>query len=554
MSNKVDDVLIDCAIQQWCATDTTANTGPRGRTEARRLCHAFLLQFGPAPFASVAEPTIFEWLRTVNDEPCWRSRSRRPNRALPPRIIRSLLQCGDYPRSHNITEYRPHRPCGVDLVEWRCEWMSSGRFNPNEDDQRLWNAYVAEWIATKGAQKSRCDRYRAWVAHIGHPVDDRCAPAAEPGVPIGFTDPRNACMDPYVRFFVAMRWSDGMDLFRTLYQYCDRIDDAPHAHTMRSYVRPFYRLCVALAGDNDGTSSLVACLDRTTRALCVTALQRITVDRGRCVKCVYQFTAGGPWAPLLRWAQWRPITRREASYRPQKRQRIRDRFADDEVFRMQKSALTDPFSHGMLTFLLRPGRGARRRAAVRVHTGCRSGAVCHLRVMDVMDAASLRPVGSVQEKGGAIRRFCIDPILGAALEGAVRCNRGSVYVFPANGAVHKRNKSQNDVWLRRLCDQSRVHGSHVHMHGIRRTVISKLLDSGNSLSAVSLWIGHSSPTMTYNTVSPHVWGCVDTVRWLLGTGFQCHSVRHVSPLAPKPNGGGRALPRICRSSSAIEHE
>lgn len=359
MSNKVDDVLIDRAIQQWHATDTSANTGLRGRTEARRLCHAFLLRFGPAPFASVAEPTIYAWLQAVNDEPCWRSRSRRPNRALPPRIIRSLLQCADYPRSHNITEYRPHRPCGVDLEEWRSEWMSSGRFRP-EDDQRLWNAYVAEWIATKGAQKSRCDRYRAWSAHIGHPVDNHHAPTVEPGLPTGFTDPQNACMDPYVRFFVAMRWSDALDLFRTLYQYCDRIDDAPHAQTMRSYIRPFYRLCVALAGaaDDGASPSLVACLDRTTRALCVAALQRITVDQGRCVKCVYQFTAGGPWAPLLRWSQWRPISRREASYRPSKRRRVRDRFADDEVLRMQQCAVTDPFSHGLLTFLLPPGRGA----------------------------------------------------------------------------------------------------------------------------------------------------------------------------------------------------
>ena len=160
---------------------------------------------------------------------------------------------------------------------------------------------------------------------------------------------------------------------------------------------------------------------------------------------------------------------------------------------MQHCALSDPFAHGLLTFLL--------------HTGCRTGAVCHLLVRDVEDPAApdrMRTLGSVREKGGVVRCFCIDPLLMDALRGAIRCNRGSDHVFPANGGVHRRNKAQNALWLRQLCDRAGVTGSHVHMHAIRRTVISRLLDCGNTLSAVSSWIGHSSPTMTY-TMEP-VWG------------------------------------------------
>ena len=56
------DALIDRAIQVWRARDTPANTGLRGRAEARRLCVDFLVRFGPAPFPQLREPVIFQWL------------------------------------------------------------------------------------------------------------------------------------------------------------------------------------------------------------------------------------------------------------------------------------------------------------------------------------------------------------------------------------------------------------------------------------------------------------------------------------------------------------
>ena len=489
--------LIDRAIHAWRARDTPANTGLRGRAEARRLCEDFLGRFGPAPFPLLREPVIFQWLADLYREPRWCTRSRRPNRAMPPRIIKALLRCAGYAGADNISGYqrRYHGTTAavVELVAWQRELAGGidGRiFDDVRDNQLLWNAYVVAWKAAGGAHKARADRHRSWTKHTGCVVDDRAAPHTPPGVPPGFDDPRNARIDPYVRFFVGVRWggtTEAMDLFRTLTAYCDHIDNEAHASTMRAYIRPFYRICVSLA---PAAASLVECLDRTTRESCIAALQTIRLDKGRCVKCLYQFTAGGPWAPLLRWAPWRPISRREANYRPPKRQRLRDRFTDAEILRMQQCALSDPFAHGLLTFLL--------------HTGCCTGAVCHLLVRDVQDADAkhrMRTLGSVREKGGVVRYFCIDPILMDALRGAIRCNRGSDHVFPANGGVHRRHKAQNALWLRQLCDRAGVVGSHVHMHAIRRTVISRLLDCGNTLSAVSSWIGHSSPTMTY-TMAP----------------------------------------------------
>lgn len=127
-----------------------------------------------------------------------------------------------------------------------------------------------------------------------------------------------------------------------------------------------------------------------------------------------------------------------------------------------------------------------------LHTGCRTGAVCSLRVEDVREPSTglMRPVGSVMEKGGAQREFEIDPILSAALEGAIARNRGSAYVFPANRGVGRRQESQNDAWIRRLCARCRppIIGSHVHMHALR--LVNCLVCLGGGRLGMPVWETH----------------------------------------------------------------
>ena len=84
-----------------------------------------------------------------------------------------------------------------------------------------------------------------------------------------------------------------------------------------------------------------------------------------------------------------------------------------------------------------------------------------------------------------LREFTIDPILAEALCGAIARNKGSMYVFPASrGGVRKRQMSMNDIWLRQLCARCKppIVGSHVHVHALRRTVISMLLEQAFLLS------------------------------------------------------------------------
>ena len=149
-----------------------------------------------------------------------------------------------------------------------------------------------------------------------------------------------------------------------------------------------------------------------------------------------------------------------------------------------------------------------------LHTGCRSGAVSSLRVQRVRDRNGIRAVGTVEEKGGVVREFWMDPVLARALEGAIAVNRGSPFVFPANRGVRRRPERQNDHWLRDFCARNHIVGDHVHMHALRplphaqyacggdgrRTTISMLLgrtadrrspdprsgaDAGNSIHLVS---------------------------------------------------------------------
>lgn len=326
--------------------------------------------------------------------------------------------------------------------------------------------------------------------------------ATTAAVPPAVLDPANAGIDPYVRFFTVVRWPvDGVTVltrcFQPMARYADECSDQRHGRAMRCFLRPVLYVFVELCAGAGGGQSLLPVLAATRRTDVVDALSRITRNRGRAIKAIFQLTHGA-WAGLVvpEWERWaNPITRQEVGHRPPRRVRTRDRFTEEEVARMRAVAAADPMDHGLFTLFL--------------HTGCRSGAACSLRVDDVWDATTgtPRPVGSVEEKGGTRREFAIDPVLGNALGQAIACNRGSGYVFPAHRGIGRRNEGANDLWLRRLCQRCGIQGDHVHVHALRRTTISMLLDAGNPLATVSQWIGHASIEPRH---PPTVSGCLLT--------------------------------------------
>ena len=410
----------------------------------------------------------------------------------------------------NIRVFYDRRFSGVDLPVW---WRDLRRLRSPEgnDGQLLWNAFESEWKRTDAySHKTLREKLRVWNRFLSAQPTGPHGRAEEaqthPTLPACFLDPDFDTLDPYLRFFAGLRWRDaasGLRIFSAMATYLAQCRDWRHARNMRTvqevsvvagyspgvYVRPFFYLCVHLC-DQQQTDLLMPTLESCTRLQLMQALATLDRERGRAIKAVYQITRG-PWAPFLpAWSAWTPISKREVHHRPVRRMRQRDRFTDEEIAILRGVARQNPLDHGLFTFFLsRPVR----RIGRSTHTGCRSGAACSLRVEHVADCILgewvARPSGRVEEKGGTLREFSIDPVLADALVAAIGVNRGSPYVFPAAKGIGRRPEVSNDHWFHDLCHRAGIQGDHVHVHAIPsglgctesclgRTTISVLLDLG----------------------------------------------------------------------------
>lgn len=406
--------IIRRTLLRWKNVDCEDNTTQKGVVAAGLVCREFLDWWRPT--GNRTEPDIYAWLQSVCQRPEWRR--CRLNRALPQRVVVCLLTELGYTRVSNIHVTYDRRMSRIDLIGWWQDLRQTvpGRAADPEDPQWLWNVCEAEWLRVDAyTRRARQEKLRRWNRYLLGGANAPCRlGATHPPVPDTFLSDRFGMVDPYIRFFAIVRWSDHvrvLELFRTLVLYAANVSDRRHARSIASYVRPFFHLCVALYGEERAPGgALVPLLDTTTRADCAAALARVVRGRGRSLKAAFQFT-GGVWSGLLpTWVGWPPLTRREVGYHPVRRQRQRDRFTDAELEAMRAVAAEDPLDHGLLTFVL--------------HTGCRSGAVCSLRVDDVCDVTTdpptMRAVGSVEEKGGQRREFAIDTVLAAALRACER--------------------------------------------------------------------------------------------------------------------------------------
>lgn len=444
-------------LELWRATDSVENrTGPDAERDAGDVCDALLGFLGDAPLQRL-ERDIHGWLQGVMREDRWRLGRR--NRALPYRVALAVLTVVGHPAASTLLPENFGRALsGVQLGLWLRELHAiPGRApRPAEDPQWLWNAYAWELehqqrqggAVHNTTVRSRREKLRRWRLHVAPHALVRDGGPDEPPLPDAFRNPEFATLDPYLRFFAAVRWADAEDvlrLLRGLATSAERCRDRRRGRVLAAYVRPFYHLCRAILPTSfpaaSGTTTTITGLLPTLRGLSREALIEAVaqapepiVDPGRCLRLLYQFTQGGPWGPafLRPWSAWPAITARELGFHPSKRLRSRDRFTDEEVNRLRAFAEAQgPFHHGLLCFLLPYGPGVhahtRAIASPSLHTGCRSGAASSLRVDDVMDVplGAMRRVGRVAEKGGVWREFDVDPLLSRALLGAIGCNRGS---------------------------------------------------------------------------------------------------------------------------------
>lgn len=352
-----------------CSPKSEENTTAAGWAAAREVCQAFQQWVcdQPVSLADLPECAVYGWLETECMHPRWR-RSRL-NRALPQRAVTALLVELAYPRADNIAPFFARRGSMLELAEWLTE-LSTIRAIRADDPQWLWNVYAALYDQVHPPKTVR-EKLRRWNSYLRRsaPTVTVARVAHDPPVPLAVLDPANSDIDPFIRFFVVVRWpGDGeavlAQCFRPMAHYASHCPDHRHGRAMHCFLRPVLYVFVALAActSTDGVQALLPVLATARRADVVEALAMVNRNRGRAIKAVFQLTHGA-WAGLVGgpgvWERWTPITRQEVGHRPLRRARQRDRFTEEEVNRLRAAAASDPLDHGLFTLFLHTvgGRG-----------------------------------------------------------------------------------------------------------------------------------------------------------------------------------------------------
>lgn len=141
-------------------------------------------------------------------------------------------------------------------------------------------------------------------------------------------------------------------------------------------------------------------------------------------------------------------------------------------------------------------------------TGLRSGAIRHLTRDALLQADDTpKPRCFVQEKGNNLRTF----ICSARVQAAVReCaefwrNEASEDLWAKSTAFYMLNENNPEKpladytlnrLLRRVAKAAGVTGIKVHAHVWRSTLVTKLVEAGNSLESVAKFVGHHDPRTT----------------------------------------------------------
>lgn len=143
--------------------------------------------------------------------------------------------------------------------------------------------------------------------------------------------------------------------------------------------------------------------------------------------------------------------------------------------------------------------------------GLRNGALNLLQYYSLVDEhCQPRHSCNVREKAGARRVF----ITSENLKNVIRTyyaqldarlpegvTRADVFIFNEQDPMQPLTNQTLRTWLTRLGEAANVTGVHVHPHAFRHTLVCNLMKAGNSLEAVSKYMGHKS----VSTTNSHYW-------------------------------------------------
>jgi site-specific recombinase XerD len=73
------------------------------------------------------------------------------------------------------------------------------------------------------------------------------------------------------------------------------------------------------------------------------------------------------------------------------------------------------------------------------------------------------------------------------------------YLFPLQNKLFDKHMGNQGVAkiIKKICERCNIDSSKIHTHMFRKTVVNKLIKSGNSMEKVAKFIGHSDPTTTF---------------------------------------------------------
>ena len=293
----------------------------------------------------------------------------------------------------------------------------------------------------------------------------------------------------FYRIVVPLRWSDGADVLQMFesmihhaYQRAQTMGiptDRVHTH-----LHSFYHFAKMLCP----SGGLFQRLDSITRdeLLCVIRGSGDSVlYRASFSRLLSKFTRNGPWKTWLKWSDWPSFTESELGIQTSKRQRVRGIFTREEIGKL--------FEHFEVT------EDYRSAAWLRffIHTGARKRAVSMIKVAHAIDEnGSVRMWVDLLEKFGKVRRVRIDPLLAEAIRLYWTQAKLPMSAYLFHHDANRMQRNPYDRWLRVACKKCQIVGDHVHVHALRRTVITWLYEAGNKVDTIRRWVGHEDTKTT----------------------------------------------------------
>ena len=162
-------------------------------------------------------------------------------------------------------------------------------------------------------------------------------------------------------------------------------------------------------------------------------------------------------------------------------------FSDEEINAMFQ-VVKDNKSHLLMLTIFR-------------EIGLRISSMLHLKISMILNEfGDIRNVCKVPEKNQTIREFVVSNNLKSKIKDYIEslnladhATSADLYLFYPSGRLSRRTMS--DI-LKRIASQAGLQTTKIHAHCFRHTLVSKLIEAGNTIELVSKFMGHSNVKTT----------------------------------------------------------